>query len=79
MIESTKGYDILTRENLFDVDSKLNKEQVKSVYCELEEKFAKMSKGTVVISKNNLIKGSVQYDITIPAFEKNSDVIMKIN
>jgi hypothetical protein len=78
MIESTKGYDILNKENLFDVDSKLEKEQVKNVYCKLEEKFAKISNGTVVISRDLLIKGSVLYEITMPAFEKNSNVILEI-
>ena len=78
MIESTKGYDILNKENLFDVDSKLEKEQVKNVYCKLEEKFAKISNGTVVISRDLLIKGTVLNEITMPAFEKNSNVILEI-
>ena len=31
MIESTEGYTRLARENLFDADSKLNKNQVKEI------------------------------------------------
>ena len=32
MIEKTTGYARLTNDNLFDVDSKLNKKQVKEIY-----------------------------------------------
>ena len=78
MIESTQGYNALSRENLFDVDSKLNKTQVKELYCKLEEKFAMMSKGIVSIPKEILIKGSVEKEICIPAFEVNQAVKLVI-
>ena len=78
MIESTQGYNALSRENLFDVDSKLDKTQVKELYCKLEEKFAMMSKGIVSIPKKILIKGSVEKEICIPAFEVNQAVKLVI-
>lgn len=73
-LESTKGYDVLTKENLFDVESKLEKEQVKSVYCKLEEKFALSCKGKVFIPKETLIQGSVMNEICIPALKRNFNV-----
>lgn len=78
MIESTPGYERLTKENLFDVDSKLQKDQVKSIYCKLEEKFAQSCKGKVSIFKEMLIKGSVVNEICIPALEKNTNVNIEI-
>lgn len=78
MIESTKGYDILTKENLFDVDSKLDKEQVKNVYCKLEEKYAMSCKGKVVIPKETIIQGSINKEITIPMLKKNENVTIEI-
>ncbi len=78
MIEATEGYIKLTRENLFDVDSKLNKNQVKEVYCKLEKKFAETSQGIVKIPKELLINGSVVKEVCIPAFERNEKVKLLI-
>lgn len=74
MIEMTNGYITLTKENLFDIDSKLNKKQVKELYCKLEEKFAMMSEGVVEIPREILIEGSVFKEICIPAFERNKNI-----
>lgn len=74
MIEMTNGYITLTKENLFDIDSKLNKKQVKELYCKLEEKFAMMSEGVVEIPGEILIKGSVFKEICIPAFKRNKNI-----
>ncbi len=78
MIELTKGYKTLTQNWLFDVDSKLEKEQVKSLYCSLEKKFALSCKGDISISKDILLKGSVMREVCIPALEKNSVVNIKL-
>lgn len=51
MLELTQGYATLTKENLFDTDSKLSKEQVKLAYCKLEKRFAESTQGTVSIPK----------------------------
>lgn len=74
MIELTDGYIRLTGENLFDADSKLNKNQVKEIYCNLEKKFAESVQGIVKIPKESLIKGSVIKEICLPMLEKNEKV-----
>lgn len=51
MLELTQGYAMLTKENLFDTDSKLSKEQVKLAYCKPEKRFAESTQGTVSIPK----------------------------
>lgn len=74
MLEMTRGYVMLTKDNLFDTDSKLNKEQVKAVYCKLERKFAESVRGMVRIPKALSIKGSVAAEITIPILERSDKV-----
>lgn len=74
MLESTEGYARLTEENLFDTNSKLNKEQVREIYCKLERRFAESAQGTVKIPKDLLIRGSVIAELTIPIFERNNKV-----
>lgn len=74
MIESTEGYIRLTKENLFDVDSKLDKKQIKEIYCKLERKFAESAQGKVEIPKELLIKGSVAKEVCIPILERNKKV-----
>ena len=74
MLEMTTGYAMLTKDNLFDTDSKLNKEQVKAVYCKLERKFAESVQGMVRIPKVLSIKGSVAAEITIPILERSDKV-----
>lgn len=74
MIESTEGYIRLTRENLFDTDSKLNKNQVKEIYCKLEKRFAESVQGMVKIPREALIKGSVIKEVCLPILEKNEKV-----
>lgn len=78
MIESTEGYKRLAKENLFDVNSALSKDQVKAVYCKLEEKFAKAAQGTVKIPKAVLLEGSIIKEISVPALEKNEQVQLSI-
>ena len=78
MIEKTTGYARLTNDNLFDVDSKLNKKQVKEIYCKLERRFAESVNGEVQIPKELLIKGSVVSEICLPILEKNNSVKLLI-
>ena len=78
MLEATTGYMRLTNENLFDVDSQLDKKQVKEVYCKLERRFAELAQGTVEIPKELLLKGSVMNEISIPVLEKNERVKVRI-
>lgn len=73
MIEGTEGYIKLTSENLFDPSSKLNKDQVKNLYCRLEEKYAEAISGSVTIPLEVIIEGSVMKEITIPILEKNKN------
>lgn len=77
-IESTQGYKILTKENLFDVNSKLENDQVKDVYCKLEEKYALSCKGNVLIKKELLVEGSVVNELCIPILQGNSNVKIEI-
>ena len=65
---------MLTKENLFDVDSKLNKEQVKAVYCKLEKRFAELAQGVVRFPNTLLLKGSVLAEIVVPELEKSNKV-----
>lgn len=74
MIESTEGYIRLTKENLFDSDSKLNKNQVKEIYCKLEKRFAESVQGVVEIPKELLIRGSIIKEVCLPVLEKNEKV-----
>ncbi|WP_289782670.1 hypothetical protein [Thomasclavelia cocleata] len=74
MLELTQGYAMLTKENLFDVDSKLNKEQVKAVYCKLEKRFAELAQGVVRFPNTLLLKGSVLAEIVVPELEKSNKV-----
>lgn len=78
MFEATEGYKKLTKDNLFDPDSMLNKSQVKEIYCKLEKRFAEAVQGSVKIPRELLIKGSVMNEISLPAFEgnKNAQVLM---
>lgn len=78
MIESTEGYVALSKEKLFDINSKLNKKQVKEVYCKLEEKYAKNAKGIVLVSKETLIEGSIEKEISIPTLKSNKAVTLEI-
>lgn len=78
MIESTEGYIRLTRENLFDTDSKLNKNQVKEIYCKLERKFAESAQGVVKIPREILINGSVIKEVCLPVLERNAKVKLLI-
>ena len=78
MIESTEGYTRLARENLFDADSKLNKNQVKEIYCKLERRFAESMQGVVRIPKESLIKGSIIKEFCLPILEKNEKVKISI-
>lgn len=76
MIESTKGYIKLSDENLFDPNRKLGKEQVKSLFCRLEERFAESISGRVIIPRENILKGSVMGEVTIPILANNKNVII---
>lgn len=78
MIELTDGYMKLAKENLFDTDSKLNKDQVKEIYCKLEKRFAESAQGIVKIPREILIKGSIVNEITIPALKNNEKVKISI-
>lgn len=78
MLESTEGYIRLARENLFDVDSKLNKDQVKEIYCNLERRFAEAMQGIVIVPKESLIKGSIVKEFCLPILEKNEKVKISI-
>lgn len=78
ILEKTSGYQELSKENLFDVDSPLDKEQVKEVYCVLEKRFASELSGSIAISKDILIDGSVFKEITLPALKKNENVILEV-
>lgn len=73
MFEATEGYKRLSQDNLFDPDSKLNKMQVKEIYCKLEKRFAEAIQGTVKIPKKLLIKGSVMNEVSLPVLEKNKN------
>lgn len=78
MLESTEGYRKITNENLFDVNSPLNKEQVKAIYCKLEEKFAEAAQGIVKVPKEVLVEGSIVKEISVPALIKNTKVQLSI-
>lgn len=78
MLESTEGYIRLSKENLFDENSALNKSQVKTIYCKLEQKFAETAQGVVNVPKEMLMKGSIIKEISIPALEKNGKVHLSI-
>lgn len=74
MIEATEGYVQLSNENLFDPTSKLEKNQVKKLYCILEEKYAKGILGEVIVPKETIVKGSVMEKITLPILKNNKNV-----
>ena len=78
MIELTQGYARLVKENLFDADNSLSKEQVKEIYCKLEKKFAESARGKVEIPKELLIKGSVIREYVMPIFENNKNIQIKL-
>lgn len=78
MLESTEGYIRLSKENLFDENSALNKSQVKTIYCKLEQMFAETAQGVVKVPKEMLMKGSIIKEISIPALEKNEKVHLSI-
>lgn len=73
-LESTKGYITLTDENLFDVDSTVEKEQVKTIYLALEKRYVDGLSGTVSISTDLLIKGSVMSEFIMPALKENKNI-----
>lgn len=79
MIESTDGYAKLTKDNLFDPNSPLNKDQVKTIYCKLEERFAEAAQGIVKVPQKTLLEGSITKEISIPAFEKNDKVQLQFS
>lgn len=78
MIESTEGYIRITQDNLFDSNSVLNKEQVKQIYCTLEERFALAAQGIVRVPKELLLEGSIMKEISLPARERNCNVQISI-
>lgn len=73
-IECTEAYARLEQDNLFDNNSMLNKEQVKSLYLTVEKRFAENLKGEVKISKSLLVKGSVMREFVVPILEKNDNL-----
>lgn len=77
MLEATEGYRTLSNENLFDPNSKLDKKQVKSLYCILEKRFASSLRGVVTIPRETIIEGSVMKEITIPSLKENKSVKLK--
>lgn len=77
-LESTDAYISLTKENLFENNSKLEKEQIKLLYLTIEKRFAENLKGTVNISKDLLLDGSVMKKFVMPILEKNKNVSFKI-
>lgn len=56
MLELTQGYAMLTKENLFDADSKLSKEQVKLVYCKLEKDLRNRHRARSAFQKSYAIR-----------------------
>ncbi len=78
-LESTEAYISLTKENLFDNNSILGKEQVKSIYLTLEKRFSENLQGTVNISKDLLINNSVMKEFIIPILEGNKNINLIIS
>lgn len=78
-LESTEAYISLTKENLFDNNSILGKEQVKSIYLTLEKRFSENLQGTVNISKDLLIDNSVMKEFIIPILEGNKNINLIIS
>ncbi|MDD3139998.1 MAG: hypothetical protein PHX08_13615 [Lachnospiraceae bacterium] len=77
-LEKTKGYIKLSNENLFDIDSSLNRQEVKDVYVALERRYAKGISGVVKIPKEILVQGSVMNKVTLPILERSKNVTIKI-
>ena len=75
-LESTKEYITLSEENLFDVDSNLDKDQVKTIYLALEKRYADGLSGVVSISSYLSIKGSVMNEFIIPALKENKNIVI---
>ena len=73
-IESTAGYKKLDKENLFDYNSPLSSEQVKSIFEKLEIKFAKGLKGNVTVPNNTIIPGSVMSEVVLPVLKENQHI-----
>lgn len=77
VIENTKGYITLDKENLFDVNSPLDKEQAKEIYLALEKKYAENLSGVVSVPKDIVIKGSIMKEFCMPILIENKNVILK--
>lgn len=77
-LEATQGYWKVTGDYLFDVDSVMTKEQVKSIYLALERKYAENITGIVEIPKDVLIPLSVMKEYTLPILEKKKDVQLRV-
>lgn len=77
-LEKTSGYIKLSNENLFDIDSSLNQQQVKDIYIALERRYAEAISGVVEIPKEILIQGSVMNEVTLPILERSNNVTLKI-
>ena len=73
-LESTPGYRQFALKNLFDPDSPLQKEQVKEIYCVLEQRFAQAARGRMEIPRWAIVKGSVLEAVSIPALKQNPQV-----
>lgn len=73
-IEATEAGRKIEKDYLFDPDQSLTKEQVKQIYCRLETRFAEQASGNVIISKRDVLIGSVLEKISIPTLQKNKNV-----
>lgn len=77
-LECAEAYILLTEENLFDNNSKLEKEQVKSLYLAIEKRFAENIQGTVNILNDLLLDHSVMKEFVIPILNKNENASINI-
>lgn len=77
-LEGTKGYKQLSEQNLFDPDSMLDKQQVKTIYLAFEKKFANHTSGIVFVPQELLIDGSVLKECSIPILKANRNVDLRV-
>lgn len=61
-----------------DTNSKLDKEQVRSLYLAIERRFAENIQETVEVSKDLILENSVMKEFVLPILMKNKNVTIKI-
>lgn len=76
-LESTEAGEQFLSLDLFDPNSEISKEDVKKIWCHLEQRFAESVEGLVTIYVNSFSENSVFSKITIPSLSANNNVTLK--